>query len=455
MMNILSGQIQPDSGEIIYLGNPVQIPDPHASQNMGISVVYQELALCPNLSVAENISLNAAAKARSLGIVNRDGFRATAVEVLSRLGLENANLNQPTGQLTVAEQQMVEIAKAISGQVKLLILDEPNSALTLEETERLFTVLRQLRADGVAIIYVSHRLEEVLNISDRITILRDGHYIDTVAAQEATVDELIHKMVGRVVDELYQRHLRTAQEEVLLAVNNLSSGDLLSDISFELHSGEVLGIAGLPGAGKDELVECCFGLHSSTGEIKLGDRVVLLKSPADAINQRLAFIPADRRDSGALALMGVKENIVAANLAAISNIGVLNHTSIVGAGKEMVDKLDIRVASLSQQMATLSGGNQQKTILARSLFTSPNILILHEPTRGIDVGAKAEIYNILQNLAAQGVAILIASSELPELIGQCDRILVMYNGRITGEFGHEEAEEESILACAMGQDTHL
>ena len=456
LMNILAGEIQPDSGAILFKGESCQIPDPFISQKMGINVVYQELALCPNLNIAENISLNSAASARSLGLVDRKGFVDIARNVLSRLGMDGVDLKRPVGQLPVAEQQMVEIAKAISGRVEVLILDEPNSALSQEESEHLFSILHQLCADGVAIIYVSHRLEEVLSISDRITILRDGHYIDTVAADETNVDELISKMVGRVVDDLYQRAMEPdIQDEIIFAIKNLSSSSQLSEISFNLRSGEILGIAGLPGAGKDELVECCFGLRKHTGQIEISGKEVEIKSPSQAINHGLAFIPADRREAGALSLMGVKENIVAANLSKVSTVGVLSKSAIENVGQDYVNRLDIRIANLAQQMATLSGGNQQKTILARSLVTSPSILILHEPTRGIDVGAKAEIYGILQGLAAEGAGILVVSSELPELIGQCDRILVMYNGRITGEFDRHEAAEEPILACAMGQDIHF
>ncbi len=456
LMNILAGEIQPDGGQILFMGEDTHIPDPFTSQNMGISVVYQELALCPNLNIAENISLNATANAPGIGLVDRAGFKEKAYAVLSRLGMENADLNRPVGQLTVAEQQMVEIAKAISGQVKVLILDEPNSALSLEETEHLFSVLNQLRTDGVAVIYVSHRLEEVLSISDRITILRDGQFIDTVNAEETTVDGLIGKMVGRVVDDLYQRDTESStRDEILFSVTDLSSSHQLTDISFQLHGGEILGIAGLPGAGKDELVECCFGLRKHTGQFKVLGEIIDIKSPSQAIKHGLAFIPADRRESGALALMGVKENIVAANLTTVSTAGLLNRPSIERVGQDYVDRLDIRVATLNQQMATLSGGNQQKTILARSLVTDPAILILHEPTRGIDVGAKAEIYGILQRLASEGAGVLVVSSELPELIGQCDRILVMHEGRITGEFDRSEAQEEPILACVMGQSTHF
>ncbi len=456
MMNILAGELQPDGGEIYFYGEPTEIANPSASQNMGISVVYQELALCPNLNIAENISLSLAAKSNPYGLVNRKQFDRVATDVLERLGMIGVDLRQQVDGLPVAEQQMVEIAKAISGPLKVLILDEPNSALTTEETEHLFAVLRQLAAEGVAIIYVSHRLEEVLDLSDRISILRDGQYVDTLNAADTSVDELISKMVGRVVDDLFQRAIEVdVEDEVLFALKDLGSTDLLKEISFELRKGEVLGIAGLPGAGKDELVECCFGLRPYDGEIEIAGEPTSIRSPAEAIGHGLAFIPADRRSSGALSLLGVDSNIVAANLPAVSRAGLLSKRLIQGVGSDYVRNLDIRIASLGQQMGTLSGGNQQKVILARSLVTEPLILLLHEPTRGIDVGAKAEIYRILQELAADGVGILIVSSELPELIGQCDRIIVMHEGRITGEFDRDEAEEEPILACAMGQMTHF
>jgi ribose transport system ATP-binding protein len=456
LMNILAGELQPDEGEIRFYGEPTKITSPFASQNMGISVVYQELALCPNLNVAENISLSLAAKSNPYGLVNRQAFNRLAADVLARLGMTGVDLNQPVSKLPVAEQQMVEIAKAISGPLKVLILDEPNSALTTEETEHLFVVLRQLAADGVAIIYVSHRLEEVLDLSDRISILRDGQYVATLDAQETAVDELIGKMVGRVVEDLYQRSIEVdVQDEVLFSLKGLRSTELLDDISFELRKGEVLGVAGLPGSGKDELVECCFGLRRYSGEISIAGEVITVRSPDEAISHGLAFIPADRRTSGALSLLSVDSNIVAANLPTVSTLGLLSKRAMQRIGNTYVGDLDIRIATLGQQMGTLSGGNQQKVILARSLVTKPLILLLHEPTRGIDVGAKAEIYRILQELASEGVGILVVSSELPELIGQCDRILVMHNGRITGEFDRAEAAEEPILACAMGQMTHF
>lgn len=456
LINILAGELQPDSGVILFEGVETVIPNAFVSQRLGISVVYQELALCPNLSVAENISLQQAAYAPGWTLLNRRQFGERSRKVLEQLGITDFDHSTPVSQLGIAQQQMVEIAKAISGRVKLLVLDEPNSALTDEESAKLFTILRQLRASGIGIIYVSHRLEEVIDLADRITVLRDGQLIETLAAADATVDRLIALMVGRAVDMLYHRERGGVQGATLaLALRHLSKGTTLRDISLSVHAGEIVGIAGLPDSGKDELVECCFGLHRYQGEIIVDGAVVPLQSPPRAIDAGIAFVPADRRHAGALLLMSVQHNIAAASLRAVSKLGLLQSGAIRALGDDYVTKFDIRISGLDQQMATLSGGNQQKAILGRSIATHPKVLILHEPTRGIDVGAKAEIYRILQELAHDGVGILIASSELPELIGQCDRILVMHRGAITGEFTRANAAEEPILACAMGQMTHF
>lgn len=456
LMNILAGEHQPDAGQIIFDGQPRPIPSAYASQQLGISVVYQETALCPNLSVAENICLNSAGRGVSLSLVNRRAFEVTAGQALGRLGITGIDLKQPVGSLSIAQQQLVEIAKAISSEVRVLILDEPNSALTPEETVHLFAVLRQLREEGVAIVYVSHRLEEVLELADRITVLRDGCLIDTLDAAEATVEGLISRMVGRAVEQLYRRDDDGAIEgnPIALEVCDLASGDAVNGVSFGVRAGEVVGIAGLPDAGKDELIECCFGLRPYQGEIHVDGELVAINSPASAIERGLAFIPADRRATGAILVLDVKSNMIASSLKGVSNGGFLSRHAIRELSDSYVDQLDVRISSLTQQMGTLSGGNQQKVILARGLATQPSVLLLHEPTRGIDVGAKAEIYTILHELAAEGVGILIVSSELPELIGQCDRVLVMHAGKITGQFKQAEAAEEPILACAMGQLTY-
>lgn len=457
LMNILAGELQPDEGTIHFNGQPQTIVDAHASQQLGISVVYQELALCPNLSVAENISLHVAGDRFVLSPLNRQKFKQTAAQALARLGIQNVDVTAPVRQYSIAVRQLVEIAKAISVKTKVLILDEPNSALTFEETEHLFRILRQLRAEGVAIIYVSHRLEEVLSLADRITVLRDGRYIETFPSDKVNIDTLIEKMVGRAVEGLYERKTEpTIRETVALRVEDVTGGPRLRGISFQVRAGQVVGIAGLPDSGKDDLPDYLFGIQSlSKGSVRVNGKPVNLRSPTTAIRSGMALIPADRRDAGALLLMSLRDNIAASNLKAVSTLGILQPSKMRALGKRYIEQLDVRTSGLGQQMATLSGGNQQKVILSRGLATDPAVLLLHEPTRGIDVGAKAEIYTILQQLASQGVAVVIISSELPELISQCDQILVMYDGEIKGSFSRAEATQETLLACAMGQMTHF
>lgn len=462
LMNILAGEVQPDSGTILLEGRAQTIPSPLAAQKFGISVVYQELALCMNLSIAENIALNSVANYSPLRLLRRRQFDDHAREVLAQLGLQKINPHQIVGRLSVAQQQLVEIAKAISMKARVLLLDEPNSALTIEETGHLFEVLRQLRQDGVAIMYVSHRLEEVLQIADEITILRDGRHISTTRNDgSVTIENMITQMVGRSIDHFFKRadaqktDSRHGVSTAALRVEDFASDEAVRSVTFTLQQGEVLGIAGLPDSGKDELVNALFGLRRATGRVHVNGVEAQIKTPSVAIKHGLSLIPADRRGSGALLLMSVENNTVAASLGQVSQLGLLNGARIHEVGSNYVRQLDTRIASLKQKMRTLSGGNQQKVIIGRSLATQPAVLLLHEPTRGIDVGAKAEIYQILQRLAAQGVAVLIVSSELPELISQCDRILVMYRGKVTGEFAHADATEQAILACAMGQAEHL
>ncbi|MBN1265721.1 MAG: sugar ABC transporter ATP-binding protein [Anaerolineales bacterium] len=456
MMNILAGELQPDSGCIRYQGEQVLITNPLVSHQMGIKIVFQELALCPNLSIAENISLNTVQKEADLRVVQRDKFAEVAKDVLARLGEVDMDVHRKVSDLTIAQQQMVEIAKAISMNVKVLVLDEPNSALTHEETDHLFQIIRQLSEKGVSIIYVSHRLEEVLEISNRISVLRDGKLVETMDAAQASVDLLISKMVGRKVDGLYQREREHKPgEQMLMQVRDLSVDEGISNLTFHVAEGEILGFAGLPDSQKDVLVEACMGLHAYTGEIIINSKPTSIHSPADAIANSLAFIPADRRNAGAIAKQDVRGNIIVSSLAAVSRRGFLQFQSMDKIAQDFVEKLDIRISKISQLMGTLSGGNQQKVILARGLVTQPLVLLLHEPTRGIDVGAKVEIYRTLQQLAQQKLGIVIVSSEIPELIGQCDRILVMYQGKISGEFKRENATEEGILACAMGQQELL
>ncbi len=451
LMNVLAGELQPDSGVILYKGEEQRIPSPFVAQRLGISVVHQELALCNNLTIAENISLPASANNPGWMPISRRRFEQKARAVMEQLGLMATNPRETVGRLSIAQQQLVEIARAISQKCEVLILDEPNSALTIEETEHLFSVLRKLRADGVAIIYVSHRLEEVVRIADRITVMRDGRHVDTSANDNTTVESLITKMVGRSIDYFRRQDDIQPTTNRALEVQSLTCEKHVTDVSFHVNQGEIVGVAGLPDSGKDELVDCIFGLRAYTGALRIKGRDASIHAPSAAIENGMALIPADRRGAGAFLVMSVQENTVVSSLGRVSSLGILHGSSVQKVAQQYVNEFDTRISSLHQKMRTLSGGNQQKVILGRGLATDPAILLLHEPTRGIDVGAKAEIYRILHNLAAQGKAILIVSSELPELMGHCDRILVMYQGQISGEFTHQTANEQAILSCAMGQ----
>jgi len=451
LINLLAGELQPDTGEIYYRDEQIRIRDPHHAQQLGISVVYQELALCPNLSAAENISLHRAATASLCAPLNRTHLRDEARRGLERIGLTGIDLSVPVRKLSLAQQQLIEIAKALATNVRVLILDEPNSALTFEESKYLFRVIGQLRQQQVAILYVSHRLEEVLELANRITVMRDGQVVESRTAGQFTVPELIRKMVGREVNHLFSRQVPGhPSTHPVLAVQNLSEPSLLRNVTFTVRKGEMLGVAGLPGSGKEELIECLCGLRRFSGQISIEGKPAKFSSPEEVINLGIAIIPADRRGSGLFSVLTVIDNVVAANLPLVSSHGVLSKRRMLSLTKDYLRQLRIRAYSEIQRAGTLSGGNQQKLILARGLACRPRLLLLHEPTRGIDVGAKAEIYEILGGLAADGVSILIVSSELPELIGQCDRILAMHAGSITGEFNRADATEERILASAMG-----
>ena len=451
LINLLAGELQPDAGEIFYQGEKIRIRDPHHAQQLGISVVHQELALCPNLSAAENISLHRAAAASLCAPLNRAHLRTEAARGLEKIGLTGIDLGVPVRKLTLAQQQLIEIAKALATNVRVLVLDEPNSALTFAESKYLFRVINQLRHREVGVVYVSHRLEEVLELADRVTVMRDGEVVESREAGNFTVPELIRKMVGREVNHLFTRQIPGhPSAKRVLVVRNLTEPSLLRNVSFDVRSGEMLGLAGLPGSGKEELVECLSGLRRFSGLISIEGIAGKFSSPEEVIKLGVAVIPADRRGSGLFSVLTITDNIVAANLPLVSSLGILSRRRMLSLVKDYLRQLRVRAHSEKQRAGTLSGGNQQKVILARGLARKPRLLLLHEPTRGIDVGAKAEIYEILGSLAASGVSILIVSSELPELIGQCDRILAMHGGRITGEFNRTDATEERILASAMG-----
>jgi ABC-type sugar transport system ATPase subunit len=452
LINILAGELQPDAGEIFVDGERVRFKDPHHASSLGISVVYQELSLCPNLTAAQNISLHRAAASPLLHAVDSKELNTSAQELLHRLGLFTLDVTLPVRSLSLGQRQLIEIAKALTTDLRVLILDEPNSALTFEESTHLFRIIRELRDQGVAVVYVSHRLEETMRLANRVTILRDGRIVDTGSSRHFSIPLLIQKMVGREVNHLFHREpLSQPSRARILVVRKLNDGHLLKDVSFDLYAGEILGVGGLPGSGKDELVECLSGTREFNGNVEINGRPIRIRSTQDVIRAGMALVPSDRRGAGAFQVLSILDNVIAASLRRVSRFGVLSRGLMKHLAQTYLSRMNVKARCAEQKIGLLSGGNQQKVVLARGLATEPRMLLLHEPTRGIDVGAKAEIYQILNQLAARGIAILVVSSELPELIGQCDRIIAMFDGSIAGEFTRAEATEERILASAMGQ----
>jgi ABC-type sugar transport system ATPase subunit len=452
LMNILAGDHQPDGGEIFVDGKPTVIATPLVSRAVGITVVYQELALCPTLTIADNIMMSDMAARSVTSLVPRETMRREARAALARLGMGTLNPDTKVSRLSVAEMQLVEIARAIRQNARLLVLDEPNSALSRRESDRLFEVVRQLRADGVTVIYVSHHLSEVIDLADRITVMRDGRTIETIDNEDVSEDRLIRAMVGRDLGATLQWSLqaegRSVDNDVVLSVENLTAPGL-DTISFSVRAGEILGIGGLPDSGKDGLGEALFGLVEREGRVTIDGADLRPADPLASIRGGMSFVPADRRGAGGLLSMSVADNVVSASLQRFSMSGFLRRGAIRREARAQVARLDARISHLGQKLATLSGGNQQKIILGRSLVTNPRVLVLHEPTRGIDVGAKAEIYSILRGIAGEGVAVVMISSEIPELILNAERVLVMRAGRISGELTGAGIDEQGILARAM------
>lgn len=458
MMNLLAGELQPDAGIIAIDGVPKTIASPIESQKLGIRVVFQELSLCQNLSVGENVLLSEFANRAPLSLLARRRASMAAAGTLAKLGLSDLDTDTPVAELTVAQQQLVEIARAISQQARIVVLDEPNSALSPRESERLFEIVRALKQQGVTILYVSHHLDEVLALADRISVMRDGRMITTLEnGPNLTVEQLVTHMVGRRVDTVDQYALRSEAHahigEPVLEVHDLSVPGHIDNASFSLSSGEILGVAGLPDSGKDILTDAVFGLTPRSGIVSVGGITLTPGRPSHSISAGMSLIPADRRGAGALLSMTVAENTVSAALKRFTQAGFLRAGPIRDTADQYVGKLDARIASLRQKIATLSGGNQQKIILGRGLVTGPRILILHEPTRGIDVGAKAEIYAILKQLAGQGLAVLMVSSELPEIMLHSSRVIVMANRVIAGQLSGAEITEERIMALATSKNT--
>jgi ribose transport system ATP-binding protein len=449
LMKVLTGVYQKDGGRILYKGREVDIPDTKTAQNLGISIIHQELNLMPDLTVAQNIFIGREPRKAFRFFIHEKKLNEQAQMLLNRLHL-NLDPRTKVSELTVAKQQMVEIAKALSFHAEVLIMDEPTAALTNSEIEELFRIIEQLRQNGVGIVYISHRMEELKRITDRITVMRDGTYIDTVKTEEVSIDRIIAMMVGREIYDSTKPQVNNASQETVLEVKHLNRGNTLKDISFHLKKGEILGIAGLMGAGRTELARAIFGADPiDAGEIYVHGKKAVIKSPYDAVRLGIGYLSEDRKRYGCLVDMDVKTNIALSSLHRFKRaVGWMNDHQISDVSEKVVEALKVKTPSIHQPVKFLSGGNQQKVVIGKWLTRDCDILIFDEPTRGIDVGAKGEIYKLLNELAQQGKSIMMISSELPEILRMSHRILVMCEGRITGELTHEQATQETIMAYA-------
>ncbi len=447
LMNVLAGNLQPDSGEILLDNQLVAIPNPQRAAELGIALVYQERSLADNLSVAENIFANNPPVTR-LGLIDYPALYRQTESLLAELQISGISSKTPVGRLSPGQKQMVEIAKALSKKPQLLILDEPTASLTERETAVLFDVVRQLRERGVGIVYISHRMDEIWHLADRITVLKDGRWQATRPASALTPNELVRLMVGRDLHQMEGVSAKT--NEVLLSVEHLTGGRF-RDVSFTLHRGEILGLAGLVGAGRTEIARAIFGADEIlSGKISLNGEVYHADHPAEAIRRGVGYVPEERKSSGVFLQMPVAENIISANLRAAVVGRWFSEKKAASLAEDFRRKLRIATPSVRQKAVNLSGGNQQKVVLARWLLTNPDLLIVDEPTHGIDVGAKFEVYGLLRQLAAGGKGILLISSELPELLALSDTVLVIHQGRVAGQLSRAEATEERVLALASG-----
>ena len=446
LVKIITGVHQPDRGEILLKEEPVHFGDARESRQAGIAAIYQELSLFPDLDVAENIFVGRQ-PVGGVGQVDWRKMYSEAGQLLESLGVK-LDLKQKARMLSIAQQQMVEIARAFSIHARILIMDEPTSSLTLHEVDDLFRLVRRLREQGTAVIFISHRLDELFALADRVTVLRDGSYVDTKSMKDVTRDDLIRMMVGRTITNLFPKQDVTAGN-VILKVENLTRAGSFSDVSFELRRGEIVGLAGLVGAGRTNVARAIFGVEPPTsGSIRIDGRDVSITSPQQAIALGLAYVPEDRQLHGLIPAMSLTPNISLPMLPHYAQRGWLRDKLERKSAYDAALQMEVRANNVWQLARELSGGNQQKVVLAKWLSTNPRILILDEPTRGIDVGTKAAIHGLMSKLAAEGMAILMISSELPEILGMSDRVIVMREGHVTGHFSRAEATQENIISAA-------
>jgi len=452
LMKILSGQYFPDEGKIIYFGEEIKIKSSSEALKLGISMIHQELSPLKDMTVAENLFVGREPKKN--GILDKKKMNVKAAEYLNEYEL-NVKTTGKVRELNIAQMQMLEIIRAATYRTKVVIMDEPTSSLTDEEVRILFRTIANLKERGVSIIYISHRMEEIFEIADRATIFRDGQYIGTRIVEDVNQDELISMMVGRSVEDIFPK-VEVEIKDKILEVKNLTRTGKFKDISFELKKGEILGFAGLIGAGRSEVMNAIFGIEKLTsGEITIEGKPVTIKCPKDAIRHGIGFVTEDRKGNGLVLVRSVLENISLPTLPKMNKGLILKKRSEISRCVEYIKKLNVKTPTPRTLVGSLSGGNQQKVILAKWMMAKPKILILDEPTRGIDVGAKAEIYTLMCKLAAEGMAIILISSELPEVMSMCDRLIVMGNGKIKGEFNRQEIldkeiTQEKVLSVAIG-----
>ncbi len=449
LMKILAGVYKADEGEIYLSGEPAEINGTLDAMSKGINLIYQELSVAPNLTVAENIFMGS--EIARYHLVRRDEMIKQSGDVLKRLGAE-FDPAMTAGKLSIAEQQQIEIARALIHDSKILIMDEPTAALSDRETEKLFEVVLSLKKQGISIIYISHRLNEVTRIADRVSVLRDGKYIGTLNKEEIDSERVVAMMVGRSLDDFYKHEINTNVRRGTFVIDRFSDGKSISDVSFDVGAGEILGLSGLVGAGRTETARMIFGVDRKvSGQVFLDGESVTINTPGDAINLGIGYVPEDRKLQGLFLDMSVGDNIGMNVLSRLARGGILSKGSNDRYSGASINDLNIKVTSPSVRVQKLSGGNQQKVLLARWLAINPKVLILDEPTRGVDVGAKSEIYRIIGELASRGVAVIFISSELPEIVGICQRVLVMREGRLVGEISdRNKITQENIMSYATG-----
>lgn len=454
LMNIIAGVLQPTEGEIRVDGKVVRVSSPAVAQSLGIGLVHQEIALCPDATVAENMFM-AATNRRRMPFMNYRALERDAQAVMNRLAA--IDVRRKVADLPISSQQLVEIAKALTLDCRVLILDEPTAALTETEAQQLFSIIRDLKANGISIIYISHRMAEIFSLCDRVTVFRDGRYVCTDRIADITPDDVVRRMVGREITQLYPDKLGAsdATGETILEIDGIGDGDRFRNVSFSLRKGEILGIGGLIGSGRTEIAEGICGLRPrSTGAVRLHGKAQRINAYADAVKAGIVYLSEDRKGSGVFLDLSIAQNISVLDLKSLTNsAGLLNSRAEAALAEDFARRLGVRMGGIEAPVKSLSGGNQQKVAIAKQLAVKPKVILMDEPTRGIDVGAKTEIHRLLRELARSGIGIIVISSEMPELLGLADRVLVVREGHIAGELSAGEMSEEAVIRLASGLGT--